>query len=653
MAGEKVLVVDDRRENLKFVVDYVLAPHGYRAITAKDGLEGLQKALMENPDLILLDLKMPKMNGVEVLEALKAEGREIPVILMTIHGSEELAVRVFRLGVKDYVIKPFQVEEMLSAIERALTEVRLRRERDQLTARLMQANRQLEQRIKELNTLYGIGRSVGTLLDLEKVLNRAVEAAVYVTGAEEGSLLLIDEETNELYMRAARGFDEKYARGFRLKADDSMAGEVLRTGQPVVIDGVSGEHKIKTAYLVKSLLYVPLKVKEEVIGVLGVDNRISNRVFTSHDLFMLSALADYMAIAIENARLFSAVEDERRKLEAILSGTGEVVIAVDNAGRLLLLNPAARRAFATGPLSLINKPLAEVTDNRELLDLFERPLSGRQTQRAEICLADGRTLNANLTSIPGRGRVAVMQDITHLKELDKMKSDFVSTVSHDLRSPLTSIRGFIDLLAVAGELNEQQRQFAEKIRRGAVDISALIDDLLDIGRIEAGVDLEMRACQLEDIIREVTDNLRGEVETKKQTLRLKLAPQLPAVWGNQLRLGQVVSNLVDNAIKYTPEGGTITVEARGEGAQVMVSVKDTGIGIPLADQPYIFDKFYRVKDRDTADISGTGLGLSIVKSVIEKHNGRVWVESEPGVGSTFTFILPKHQAASVQNSPKN
>ncbi len=324
MAGEKVLVVDDRRENVQFVVDYVLKPNGYQAITARDGLEGLRKAFTHNPDLILLDMQMPRMTGLEVLKILRKKGSQIPVVLMTIYGSEALAVQVFRLGVKDYIIKPFKVEEILAAIERALTEVRLRRERDQLTARLMLANRQLEQRVKELNTLYGIGKSVSSLLDLGKLLNRAVEAAVYITGAEEGSLLLVDEETNELYMGAARGFEEKYARGFRLRVDDSLAGRVLKTGQPLVIEGTAGEHKIKTAYLVKSLLYVPLRVEDRVIGVLGVDNRISNRAFTNHDLFLLSALADYMAIAIEKACLFE--ETQRRVQElTFLNEMGQTI----------------------------------------------------------------------------------------------------------------------------------------------------------------------------------------------------------------------------------------------------------------------------------------------------------------------------------------
>ncbi|HIP96706.1 MAG TPA: response regulator, partial [Anaerolineae bacterium] len=284
-------------------------------IIAKDGETGLRKALTENPDLIIMDLKMPKMTGLEVLAALRERQSTIPVILMTFHGSEETAVQAFRLGARDYVIKPYDTQEMLESIERALTEVRLRAERDRLTQNILQVNRQLERRVKELSILYSIGKSVTTLLDQEKVLNRIVEAAVYVTGAEEGTLMLVDKDSGELYMRAARGLGEKYARGFRLRVEDSIAGQVVKTGQPFLESGDAQRLKVKTGYLVKSLMYVPLKAGQEVIGVLSVDNKVSNTPFTESDVYLLSALADYASIAIVNARLYTEVKSFSEELE--------------------------------------------------------------------------------------------------------------------------------------------------------------------------------------------------------------------------------------------------------------------------------------------------------------------------------------------------
>ncbi|HID64440.1 MAG TPA: response regulator [Anaerolineae bacterium] len=316
MAGEKVLVIDDKKDAVQLMTESVLRPHGYSYMVANNGEDGFRLALEKEPDLIITDLRTPRMSGLEILEALKAERRDIPVILMTLHGSEETAVQAFRLGAKDYIIKPFKVEEMLEAIDRALAEKRLRGEKNQLSEGMRDVDQQLERRVKELNILYGVGKSVTSLLDLEKVLNRIVEAAVFVTGAEEGSLLLVDKDTGELYLRAARNLGEKFARGFRLKVEHSIAGQVVKTGKPILQSTQDEETlKVKTGYLVKSLVNVPLKAKDEVIGVLAVNNKISSRPFTDNDMYLLSALADYATIAIVNAQLFEETKRWSKELE--------------------------------------------------------------------------------------------------------------------------------------------------------------------------------------------------------------------------------------------------------------------------------------------------------------------------------------------------
>jgi len=317
VSGETVLVADDRTDNVDFLRQYVLEPNGYQVKAATDGREALRLALKGNVDLVISDLVMPNLNGLELMEELRKAGKKIPTILMTFHGSEETAVNAFRLGARDYIIKPFTVEEMTQAIDHALAEARLRRERDELTQHLLQANQQLEQHVKELRILYGLGRSVTSLLDLGLVLNRVVEAAVYVTGAEEGSLMLIDEESGDLYMRAARGVGEKHARGFRVRVEDSIAGRVLRTGEPIMLGGTRPDdtYKVKTDYFVKALLNVPLKVGDEIIGVLAVNNRDAARGFSSRHLRMLISLADYASISIYNARLYQDLVASRDQVE--------------------------------------------------------------------------------------------------------------------------------------------------------------------------------------------------------------------------------------------------------------------------------------------------------------------------------------------------
>jgi signal transduction histidine kinase/CheY-like chemotaxis protein len=376
MAGEKVLVIDDKKDAIQLMTECVLSPHGYSYMVANNGEKGFRLALEKEPDLIITDLRTPRMSGLEILEALQAEGRNIPVILMTLYGSEETAVQAFRLGAKDYIIKPFKVEEMLEAIDRALAEKRF------VNKGMRDIDQQLERRVKELNILYGVGKSVTSLLDLEKVLNRIVEAAVFVSGAEEGSLMLVDKDTGELYLRAARNLGETFARGFRLKVEHSIAGQVVKTGKPILQSTQDEETlKVKTGYLVKSLVNVPLKAKEEVIGVLAVNNKISSKPFTDNDVHLLSALADYATIAIVNAQLY---EETKRWSEELEHKVEERTQELRAAQEQLLQSEklASIGQLASGVAHEINNPMGVILGFAQGIlktlpedDLLRKPLT--------------------------------------------------------------------------------------------------------------------------------------------------------------------------------------------------------------------------------------------------------------------------------------
>lgn len=636
MAGERVLVVDDSVEIQDIIRDLILKPAGYRVLQAMDGLEGLRLALQDQPDLILLDVQLPGMSGLQILQALGERGVTIPVILMTAHGSQELAVQALRLGVRDYVIKPFEPAEMAQAIDRALAESRLRQERDSLIDQLEKANQRLQQQVQEMNTLRSIGQSVAALLDLETVLTRVVEAAVFLTRAEEGLLLLIEPESGDLVLRAAKNIDESQAHGLRIRVQDSLAGRVVQSGEPLLM--AEGQSKVATGYLVHSLVYVPLRGRERsVIGILGVTNRRVDRAFTPRDVRLMAALADQASIALENARLYQEVEAARHKLEAVLLELEEAVVILDTDLAVLLCNPAAGAALEfTCPV--VGLPLLDIIKLPALQELISRTVRSGQALRAEVEGRSGRTYDTQVRPVKDVGYVLTMQDITHFKELDRVKSEFVAMVSHDLRTPLTTIQGYIELLGKVGPLNEMQAQFVERVRNSAAHITELISALLDLGRIEAGYGLEMEPLHLESIIDAVVDEFMPQAEQKGLTLRWK-RQQLPLVRGSPQRLRQVMENLLSNAVKYTHPGGWVAVEAGQDGEHVVVRVSDNGIGIPAEDQPFIFDRFYRVESEETERVAGTGLGLSIVRSVVEKHGGRVWVDSRPGEGSTFTFVL--------------
>ncbi|MCU0511071.1 MAG: response regulator [Anaerolineae bacterium] len=312
MAEETVLIVDDGKDNRDFIVEYVLEPNGYKYLTARDGLEGLQLALKHKPDLILLDLEMPRMKGTQVLEQLEAHNLDIPVVLMTFHGSEEIAVEVYRMGVKDYIKKPYYPEEMLESIERSLSETRLRREKEALTERVLQANRELQRRLNELNILYNVGKSVTSIMDLTRLLPNIVQATAHVARAEEVLLCLM--ENDRLICRAHKPPRVTQAKAADFEVSDAFVQHVIKTRQPLT---VGAEQLSRTPHARKpsSLACVPLVIHDRVLGVLEVLNFTGNvEAFTTHDTSMLSAIADYAAIAIENSRNYDAIRTSKDKL---------------------------------------------------------------------------------------------------------------------------------------------------------------------------------------------------------------------------------------------------------------------------------------------------------------------------------------------------
>lgn len=629
-----ILIADDSQEICRFIEENILVPAGYEVRSVGDGISALTLAREIKPDLLITDQQMPNLTGIELIQRLRRDLPHIPTILITSEGSEWLVVEAMRAGAVDYLTKPFEAEHLLAAVGRALTERNRWQSLVEAESEAQTSAESLARRLYELETLAQIGRTVTALLDLDEVLTTVVEAAVRLTDAEEGSLLLFDEDSSELYMRASKNFDEEFARAFRLHVRDSLAGQVLASGRPVIVDE-SSPQKIKTSYLVHSLIYVPMRLRGRVIGVLGVDNRTAGHTLTDQDMTVMLAMADYAAIAIENAQLYHRSEIERSKLETILTQTENSVIVVDPEDRLLLVNRAARQVFSVEG-KLVGRSVVETFEDVKLLKLL--CAKGNLPRREEIEVADGRVFSAQRTPIEGVGQAIVFHDITHLKELDQIKSEFVTTVSHDLRSPLTAILGYLELIERAGSVSEQQGEFIRRAQISVKQITDLVNDLLELGRVEAGLDIAKEDTPLVVLARYAVEGLRGTAESKGVTLEVDLSHVVPLINGDPVRMRQMVGNLLDNAIKYTPEGGKVRIVVEAEGDQVILRVSDTGPGIPPADQPYLFDKFFRASNVPD-DMPGTGLGLSIVKSIVDNHGGRIWVDSKLGDGTTFTVIF--------------
>lgn len=330
-------------------------------------------------------------------------------------------------------------------------------------------------------------------------------------------------------------------------------------------------------------------------------------------------------------------ETERARLETVFNSIHDSVMIIDDDSLIVLVNPAFCRTFGVVSQDVVGKHALEVLKNPDVLELVKQPYTQNLLRFHEVSFPDGRAGNAQLTQIPDVGFALTLHDITDLKEMDRIRSELVHTVSHDLRSPLTSVIGYTELIDRAGSLTDTQREFLKRIQDSVQHITSLINDLLELGSLEAGLDSRREFVQLDGILNYTLEMLQGQIRAKHITVQTDISP-LPALRANPVRLRQVFDNLVGNAIKYAPDHGQVVVMMRAEDDQIITRVTDNGPGIPSKDQAHIFDKFYRASN--VSSKSGSGLGLAIVKSIVESHQGRVWVESIMGKGSSFFVVLP-------------
>jgi PAS domain S-box-containing protein len=342
----------------------------------------------------------------------------------------------------------------------------------------------------------------------------------------------------------------------------------------------------------------------------------------------------------EVGRTTASLQRQVNEFDTIFNNIADGVIILDRQGRIVLINHAASNAFSITPESVFGRALTQAISHSDLQAMLGRAAEDGLKYH-EINFDDGRVLNAHYALIPNVGSAITLQDITYLKELDHLKSDFVHTVSHDLRSPLTSVLGYAELIGRTGPLNDHQREFMGRLQASIQNITSLVNDLLDLGRLEAGFDTRREIIQLENIIGYTIDLLGGQISARGLNVHFHATPNLPALKANPLRLRQMLDNLIGNAIKYSLPGGEVTIDLSTEGGQVILQVSDNGPGIPPADQPHIFEKFFRGENVPDG-VTGSGLGLAIVKSIVDSHQGRIWVESTLGQGSSFFVVLPAY-----------
>lgn len=626
--------------NVSAALDRFLSSAGYVVTVIEDGNVAIRPANLNSASLVIVGENLRDGAGIDFAGEILRKAPLMPVIFFAEHDSAVLLKMALKAGVADFLYPPYRTSVILHSVQDALQLAK--RRKDSLVLEAHRFTSSLQRQVDDMDTLTRLGRQITSSLDLDSVLTLIVDAAVQLTGAEEGSLLLLDEATGDLYMRAARNFQEEFVHTFRLQITDSLAGQVIRTGEFVLLDD-NAPQKIKTSYFVQSLLYVPLSLHGHVFGVLGVDNRHKSLSFSQYHVNLLNALSGYAVIALENARLFADILSERNKLETILTGTQDGVMVVDQDQRLGLINKAARDAFGIDETTnLSGKPFQDVFPQEEILALASSSDTAL-SNRTEISPDENRVFSIQVTPISGVGRVFTMHDITYLKKLDSIKTEFVHTVSHDLRSPLTTILGYIELIERAGPVTDLQRDFIHRVQMSVHNITSLVDDLLDLGRIESGFDVRKENVQLGQIVQYSAEGMKKQLNDRNLRLEIAFPKEFPEILSNPVQMRQMIDHLLANAIKYSTPGGTVKIAARIEQNQGIFQLSNDGIGIPSIDLPYIFDKFYRAANA-SAESPGTGLGLAIVKSIVDNHGGRIWVESAVGKGATFTIVLPILQA---------
>ncbi len=336
--------------------------------------------------------------------------------------------------------------------------------------------------------------------------------------------------------------------------------------------------------------------------------------------------------------------------EALLGGMEEGVLILDLNGRIKNINQSMGMILPQTYPSDLGKHYLEVFRDPELNDLIQATLADKKGYRRSLAPLGqpGRTFQVQSSLVQyaengAEGVIVVFHDVTDLKRLERVRQDFVANVSHELRTPLTAVKGYVEALRDGGLQDPAHaEQFLDVIQRHSERMDKIVSDLLLLSEMESAERvLQREAVHLAELIRTAVETLRPLAEAKKQHLRIEPMEGLPSVRADGQKAHQVLINLLNNAISYTPEGGSITVEARPISEGVEVSVIDNGIGIPPDDLPRIFERFYRVDKGRSRELGGTGLGLSIVKHIIEAHGGQIRVESKPGKGSRFTFFLPR------------
>ncbi len=701
----RVLLIDDSEDNL-FLLSQLLEREGYIVTTASDGMSGLEQIRINPPDLILSDVMMPGLNGYQLTQRIKNDSSlgYVPVILITARNDSNDKVRAIEAGADDFLVKPIQ---RLELIARARSLVRLKKSTDALM-RAAEENARLyveaETRAAELSTLNETALAVGAQLTLVELLNLVARKSCELIKAQSAVIYLCNEEMGYLTVRAEYNTSKSFL-GRTITYGEGVAGLVAITSKSMRLNNYSDWSGKALAFQndteITAVLGVPLVTGGRVVGVLDIMDDMHHRVFNDDDVRLLNLLAPQAAIAISNALLYDDVWRERDRVEAVLNSVKDGILMLDRNYNVVLSNPRFTEMMTLENDQILNRTISEVADmlgetfessppfqadilNRILRDLRRNPEAGFQ-RRVVILDPKRRYVDWSILPVPDQqgtvvGWLNVFHDATQQHELEQLRDDFISMLVHDLRSPLTSIIGGIELVStlmpdVRDKTTEQQAEFLEQVQRNCYNLLTMINALLEVSRLEAGqLPLNLEFVTLTQLLESSISQINITAQEKQLSVVTELN-SVPILNVDMEKMRRVIVNLLSNAIKFSPVGGTIKItsmveegirrrgttsaldpnrlrrsgtsllreqkkekEAEVPPKALLLMVNDMGPGIPEGSLEKIFDKFTQLPTVHKKN--GTGLGLALCKLVIEAHGGRIWVESEIGKGSTFFFSIP-------------
>jgi signal transduction histidine kinase len=537
------------------------------------------------------------------------------------------------------------------------------------------------------------GQVLGSSLDLQIVLDQVMDAIIQLSGAERGFLMLRDDDGG-LTVKAARNFDQQTLSSEEFKYSRTITNQVLDSGKPILTSNAAEDPRFANqASIVNqalhSIMATPLRARGSVIGVVYVDSRVITSLFTGDDLTALDAFSAQAAIALDNAMLFSATDQELtrrieelrqlRRVDLLLNETLDPDQAIDYtlewacrvagaaSGHLALLEAkegsiqavhhygTTELGMTPDHLEVMHPQAAQVARTGQAITTASNghsiliiPIRREAKVIGLVILErpDGQPFSDEQQDVAERvvARAAVTIENARLysavQAADRAKSEFVGIVAHDLKAPMTGIKGYADLLLMQGGLDERQKDFLQRIRNTVQRMEILVSDLADISRIESGhFFMEATLVPVAEVIQAVKDGTLPQIQERGHTLLEEVESNLPTLHVDYYRLLQVLTNLVSNAYKYTPDGGTITLSARRKDDGVEFSVSDTGIGLSPEDIARLGTRFWRAEDDFTRSQPGTGLGFAITRSLVEQMGSQISITSAPGTGSTFTFSI--------------